>query len=80
MRQVLTTYLPNQFLNFLEQHNVFTLDAQLTDTSWQGKIQKEIVRDEQKDPQGWLLRLRAFEKEISLGLAKRNLIRPGLVV
>lgn len=47
------------------------LDAQLTGTSWQGRIWREIVRDDGKVPTGLVAQAKSFWE--------RNLVRPGHV-
>ena len=48
------------------------LDAQLTDTSWQGRIWQEIVRDDAKVPTGLVAQAKS--------LWERNLVRFGQVI
>lgn len=47
------------------------MDAQLTGTSWQGRIRREIVRDDGKVSTGLVAQAKRFWE--------RNLVRPGHV-
>jgi len=70
MQQVLTTYLLNEFLSFLEQYYILILGCPANILPGRGGSGKKLLEMMEKYPLGWLLRLRAFGKEILLGLAK----------